>query len=227
MIKQHNNTAAFFGLRSFSILWRTFLEYDIVYCNPEHIEYYQTMKKAYDHFFDCDSIEIYSYDKHMSFKEFENMCEDTLKHFSSANSLIEFLKPNKFEKKHITYSLLNIDKLNDLNHEEWTDERKFAIQSRGFASDHLQVFLDMFKNNKMLVDLGDSRGSYTAEEFIKKLESIQQSKFYFGAPCAWSAFAQWNNIPRYHTLNVTNHLVHHREKFNWDKKQALLKEALW
>ena len=208
------------------MLWRTFAYHDIVYCNPQYFEYYQIMKKAFDHFFDCDSIEICSYDKHMDIEEFIDMCKDTLQRYSSYSPLDEFLKPNKFEKKHITYSLLNIDELNGLG-ETWTNERKFAVQSRGFAPDHLQVFLDMFKNNEMFVDLGDSRGSYTAEEFIKKLELIQQSKFYFGAPCGWSAFGAWNNIPRYHTLNVTNHLVHHREKFSWDRKNEILKECFY
>ena len=79
----------------------------------------------------------------------------------------------------------------------------------------------------MFVDLEDSRGSYTADEFIKKLELIQQSEFYFGAPCGWSAFAAWYSIPRYHTLNVTNHLVHHRELFDWNKKNDILKECFW
>ena len=226
MTEPHNNTAAFFDRRSFSMLFRTFVYHDIVYCKPQYLEYYQIMKEAFDHFFNCDTVQICSYDKHMNYKEFKNKCEYTLKHYRSDSSLLEFLKPNKFEKKHITYSLINIDKLNELN-EPFTNERKFAIQSRGFSPDHLQVFLDMFKNNKMFVDLEDSRGSYTAEEFIKKLELVQQSKFYFGAPCGWSAFAAWYNIPRYHTLNVSNDLVHHRELFDWNKKNDILKECFW
>ena len=102
MIEPHNNTAAFCDRRSFSMLFRSFVYYDIVYCSPQHFKYYQIIKKAFEHFFNCDSVEICSYDKHMSFEEFKNKCEYTLKHYSSNSPLIEFLKPNKFKKKHIS-----------------------------------------------------------------------------------------------------------------------------
>lgn len=226
MIHSHNNISAYELKMPFAMVFRIFADHDIFYCHPHHLEYYQILKEVFHHFFNCDSVEIYSYDKHMSFDEFKKLSDYTKKPYNSKIRLIKLLKPNKFKKKHITYSLLNIDKLDVSDDKIWTDERKFAIQSRGFKDDHLQIFLSMFENNDMFIDLKDSRSVITANNLIKNLELVQQSKFYFGAPCGWSKFAKWYNIPRYHTLNVTSHLVHCPPSV-YPKKIDLLAECLY
>ncbi len=75
------------------------------------------------------------------------------------------------------------------------------------------------------IDLGDSRKFVNHLELMYKMLLVQDSKFYIGSACSWSAWAKKCGVPTYITLNI-NELTAVRDSEAKGKKGQIGKEFI-